>query len=377
MTAPVSRAKDLEHAPSQTWLVAVDIIDTVAQVRTRFDKAALAELTESIRANGILQPLLLRPGRKAGRYELIAGERRLRAARAAGLTHVPALTGQTDDQAKLRMQIAENVDRENLEPEEVAKAVRALYDECKDIGQVAAVMKRSKSWVSKYLAVTMRWNYRVRALLEGGHCYDLELLGALDQYADLAGYGGPVSHARFHEQVALVRAGKTDRETMRRLVAEAKTIAKERKAAEARRQASPASTKPAKVKPKRFNPKTAIRDLFHAAGTWHMWDGRTEIRPDDNAATYVEQTQRAAMLDVLRSAYDDGRVKAMKTDPYTAVLGKFYVRSYMEGHEHAAWIAGAFGRPLDIEQLLRDVMDARRAGRSVERLLEDGDEGKE
>jgi hypothetical protein len=253
--------------------------------------------------------------------------------------------------------------------------VRALYDAEGSIDKVAAIVKRSKPWVSKHLAVTLRWAWRARRLLEEGRCEDIELLGAFSQYCELAGRNGSGVRYEDAERVEkLIRAGKMEREAMRRMVREAKLNAHARQQAEEARAKKPAAA--AKPKPKRFNPKSVVRDLFHAASIWHMWDRGSEIKPDENAATYVEEKQRAAILDVLRKAYDEGVAAAAEHGPYAAVLGKFYIRSYGEGHEHAAWIAGAFGRPLELEALLRDVMAARargeerKAGQAEEELEE-------
>lgn len=98
------------------------------QPRTSFDEAPLAELAASIREYGILQPLLVTKAEK-GRYQLIAGERRLRAAKLAGLTEVPVIERTLDEQQKLELAIIENVQRENLNPIEAALSYRRLIDE--------------------------------------------------------------------------------------------------------------------------------------------------------------------------------------------------------------------------------------------------------
>lgn len=97
------------------------------QPRTEFDDERAAELTASVRELGILQPLLVR--RKGDRFELIAGERRLRAAKGAGLETVPALVVETDDQGSLERALVENVQRADLNPIEEAAAYRQLIDE--------------------------------------------------------------------------------------------------------------------------------------------------------------------------------------------------------------------------------------------------------
>lgn len=98
------------------------------QPRQTFDDEALGELADSIQALGVLQPLLVRPGRP-GRYELVAGERRLRASQRAGLVSVPVLVVETDDEGSLERALVENVHRENLNPIEEAAAYRQLMDE--------------------------------------------------------------------------------------------------------------------------------------------------------------------------------------------------------------------------------------------------------
>lgn len=98
------------------------------QPRERFDESSLDELTVSVRELGILQPLLVRETAEQ-RYELVAGERRLRAARRAGLTEVPVLVVETDETGSLERAIVENLHREDLNPIEEAVAYRDLIEE--------------------------------------------------------------------------------------------------------------------------------------------------------------------------------------------------------------------------------------------------------
>jgi ParB family chromosome partitioning protein len=97
------------------------------QPRTHFDEGSLKELTDSIRASGILQPVLVR---RTGpnEYQLVAGERRLRAAHAAGLHRVPAIVRDYDDRQLLELALVENIQRENLNPIDEAKAYQALIE---------------------------------------------------------------------------------------------------------------------------------------------------------------------------------------------------------------------------------------------------------
>lgn len=98
------------------------------QPRQSFDDGAIGDLAESIRELGILQPLLVR-ALGDGRYELVAGERRLRASKLAGLERVPVMTVETDDRGSLERALVENLHREDLNPIEEAEGYRQLIDE--------------------------------------------------------------------------------------------------------------------------------------------------------------------------------------------------------------------------------------------------------
>jgi ParB family chromosome partitioning protein len=98
------------------------------QPRQRFDDARLAELAESIRARGVLQPVVVRP-LPGGRFELVAGERRLRAAKIAQLETIPALVRDTEDWERLDLALAENMARQDLNPVESARACAMLVDD--------------------------------------------------------------------------------------------------------------------------------------------------------------------------------------------------------------------------------------------------------
>jgi ParB family chromosome partitioning protein len=123
------------------------------QPRTRMDEGALAELADSIRAQGIMQPILVRPvDATKGRYEIIAGERRFRAAQMAGLTEVPVLVREVADEHAAAMALIENIQREDLNPLEEAQGVKRLLDE---FGltheQAATAIGRSRSATSNLL----------------------------------------------------------------------------------------------------------------------------------------------------------------------------------------------------------------------------------
>jgi ParB family transcriptional regulator, chromosome partitioning protein len=121
------------------------------QPRKRVDAEGVAGLAESVRAQGVIQPIVVRPDGDGG-YELIAGERRWRAAKAAGLPTVPALVRETDDRDSLLLALVENVAREDLSPVEEARAYAVLQDEFGlTLGDIAERVGRSKPSVSNRL----------------------------------------------------------------------------------------------------------------------------------------------------------------------------------------------------------------------------------
>ncbi len=129
--------------------IAVDQIHpNPKQPRRRFEGEAATGLAESIKAQGLLQPVVVRP-RLEGGFELIAGERRWRAAREAGLATVPALVREADDRDSLLLALVENVAREDLSPVEEARGYAVLIDEFSlSLGDVAERVGKSKPTVS-------------------------------------------------------------------------------------------------------------------------------------------------------------------------------------------------------------------------------------
>ena len=121
------------------------------QPRRRFEPEATEGLASSLRHQGVLQPIVVRP-RQAGGYEIVAGERRWRAAREAGLETLPALVRETDDRDTLLLSLVENVAREDLSPVEEARAYALLVDEFElSLGELAERVGRSKAGVSNRL----------------------------------------------------------------------------------------------------------------------------------------------------------------------------------------------------------------------------------
>ena len=142
----------LERKVEANLQIAIESIDgNPFQPRTHFDETALEELASSIRELGIVQPLTLRETGN-GRYQLIAGERRLRAARLAGLTHVPAFIRTADDQAMLEIALVENIQREDLDAVEVAISYQRLIEECNLTQErLSERVGKQRSTVANYL----------------------------------------------------------------------------------------------------------------------------------------------------------------------------------------------------------------------------------
>jgi ParB family transcriptional regulator, chromosome partitioning protein len=136
---------ELAHLPVET------IHANPRQPRKRFDHEATSALADSIRSQGLVQPVVVRP-REAGGFELIAGERRWRAAREAGLPTVPALVRDADDRETLLLGLVENVAREELSAVEEARAYALLLDEFElSLGDLAERVGKAKPTVSNRL----------------------------------------------------------------------------------------------------------------------------------------------------------------------------------------------------------------------------------
>jgi ParB family chromosome partitioning protein len=138
-----------------TTLALDELVPGVYQPRTRMDEGALYELAESIKAQGIMQPILVRrltSGEHAGKFEIIAGERRFRASRLAGLNEVPVLVRDVPNEAAAAMALIENIQREDLNPLEEAQGLQRLI---REFGltheQAAQAVGRSRSAASNLL----------------------------------------------------------------------------------------------------------------------------------------------------------------------------------------------------------------------------------
>lgn len=145
---PAAPAAAVKEQPSE---VDLDLLQpNPYQPRIAFDDERLEELAQSIRANGVIQPILVR--RRGPRYEIIAGERRWRAAQRAGLLKVPVVVREVPDDKLLQVALIENIQRENLNPIDEAQAYRRLMDEFNLTQEsLAAAVGKERSTVANFL----------------------------------------------------------------------------------------------------------------------------------------------------------------------------------------------------------------------------------
>lgn len=170
-TRPAARPAPAASEPAgdgNLRTLAIDLIQRGKyQPRTDMHPESLQDLADSIKAQGLVQPIVVRPV-GGGRFEIIAGERRWRAAQLAGLQEVPVVVRDVPDRAAIAMALIENIQRENLNPLEEARALRRLIDEFEMTHQEAAgAVGRSRTAVSNLLRL-LELNDDVKQLVEAG-----------------------------------------------------------------------------------------------------------------------------------------------------------------------------------------------------------------
>lgn len=191
LDALIPTVGSVEPQPGErTTQVPLDAVDANPfQPRKRFDDARLKELADSIKADGILQPVVVR--RKGGRFELIMGERRLQAARLAGVPSIPVVVRDVRDADALRLAIVENIQRENLNAIEEAQAYRRLITEFSmSQADLAAMVGRDRSSVANTLRL-LNLPDEVQRMVEagtltGGHARALLSLATQKEQLTLA-----------------------------------------------------------------------------------------------------------------------------------------------------------------------------------------------
>ncbi|WP_293643814.1 ParB/RepB/Spo0J family partition protein [Thiolapillus sp.] len=150
-------------------MLAVDLVQRGRfQPRRHFDEDRLRELADSIAAQGVVQPVVVRPAGE-NTYELIAGERRWRAAQLAGLTEIPVVVRDVDDQAAMAMGLIENIQRDDLNPLEEAQALHRLLEEFElTHQQIAQAVGKSRTTVTNLMRL-LELNPDVKVQVEAGH----------------------------------------------------------------------------------------------------------------------------------------------------------------------------------------------------------------
>lgn len=166
MSEDYSSTMDETAASSQSSLPLDHIVSGRYQPRHKFNETYLQELADSIRKNGVMQPILVRANGANDRYEIIAGERRWRAARLAGLNEIPVLIRDIDDQQALELALIENIQRQDLTPLEEASGYQRLIDEFSYTQEeLATTVGKSRSHVANLLRL-LSLPEKIKAYLE-------------------------------------------------------------------------------------------------------------------------------------------------------------------------------------------------------------------
>jgi ParB/RepB/Spo0J family partition protein len=361
----------------QISMVACDLIDCDEQVRTEFDEDALRELAEDIKARGVQQPIKVRP-RDGGRFLLVFGERRLRASRWAELARIPAIVEAMSDEQAGDIQFVENVQRENLSTAELAAAIAKRHARLKELGEaapvdaIAAQLKKSKSWVSKYLAVGTKLSGPVARLLEDGNTQDVEVLLTLDKLREIDGQA-------YQEQYRAIRDGEGSRATVRAAYDAAKE-AQERLMVgssgggqddgEGGDSTPPAEGAAATKKPKEKEAKKpkgkAEKPPFQARHELSEATLRASTTPEQALESWGDEG-RAEVAELLREQWEAGKLAAAGGPAgMLPPLMRWYDTSYQDEHVFfRAWLAGAAGEKFDVVALIastRELLSASDAG---------------
>jgi ParB family transcriptional regulator, chromosome partitioning protein len=266
-TAP---ARDIVSAPLE---IDIDLIDpSPYQPRTRFREEALAELTRSIQASGIIQPLVLRS--VGNRFQLIAGERRWRAAQRAGLTRVSAIVRHVPDELAVEMTLVENIQREDLNAIEAARAFERLLDEFQ-LTQEAVAERTGKDRTTIANAIRLlKLEPKIQEWIEEGKLsagHGRALLSVPD----------PPLRMRYAQRAA--RGGLTVRQ-IERLAA---------------RRAKGAAAAPAVESQQDANIRAALEELTRHLGTKVLLRERTKLRPGQLVLEYYDDGQLMGLYDRL------------------------------------------------------------------------------
>lgn len=346
-TKPAKAEKTTAAAEPSLQFVHLDMIEALPQVRTVFEDEALAELAESIKAVGMLQPVLLRKNTAGIKFEIIAGERRVRAARLAGLEAVPALVGEVAADRALQMQLVENIQREDLTLAETAVAIKGLYAEHKSQKKVCEILGKSPAWVSKRMAFAHGLGYRTEELLRTGATDDLELLLVMNELEKPVWSGW---YTEVRDLFQAVNEGKAGRKEARDLMASLKKKTEDRKA----------EAKKAEKKRQEQN-KQGVLDVAPQE-PFHAWSAIRELANDTRAedfdlnrtmSVYTDE-QKTLMLEALQEDHQEGADQQHKTHLQQLRELSAYTRDYYERPEIAAFIIGMCGLTFSLEMVAEE-----------------------
>ena len=189
--SPVQESTEEENQNLVKYLKIIEIDPNVNQASKVFDDEALEELSESIKNYGVIQPIIV--SKKENHYEIIAGERRWRASKKAGLTEIPAIVRDDNKRKNQEISLIENIQREDLNPIEKAKGIKILMEEY-DLTQqkVADILGKSRSGIANTVRLLNLDQRVINLALEGklteGHCKTLLSIEDNDKQYDMALY---------------------------------------------------------------------------------------------------------------------------------------------------------------------------------------------
>lgn len=320
---------------AEVHLVPLDIIDVEEQIRKEFNQESIEELARDIAERGLMQPILLNPT-TSGRFTLISGERRLRAVKHNGQEGIPALLTKASTDDALLMQLAENIQREELSFDDEVKAIAKLYEILGSLKEVAAKVKKSVPWCSKRYAMTKReLHYLARNLLEEGHTEDLELLKAFSDLVQLLPwYDG-------QEWANKIAKGEAGRKEIRAELKARKDAQKKRKAKQEKEEQEE-QVSHAKQLPKEPPPpppwelEEAIEELDDCLARW------SEEKSLDVYFSYTEE-QRQEVDQYFKECHEHGQHK----DAFVRLSGFKAQRAYIRTIEFCAIMAGMKGDAWD------------------------------
>ena len=271
-------AKEQEAAGRFFLCPVGEIAPGAGQPRKRFEEKALAELAGSIRSNGVIEPLIVR--RVGGSFELIAGERRLRAAKLAGLAEVPVVVTDATDEESLEFAIIENVQREDLNAIEEAEAYRSLMGFGLSQEEVARRVGKDRATVANYLRL-LKLPLEIKEEIVNG----VITMGHARAILSLAGHAAQTELCR-----RVISRGLSVRET-ERLAAE--------RSPKAGSGAGRKAVSPAPADPDLASVEAELRDIFGTRVTLRERGGKGRIE-----ISFYSAEERERVIDILRSVAD-------------------------------------------------------------------------